>query len=216
MDRQVNELAQLPLISHPGASCQPFLGYDWEWAKMIKLCHISFQHDYWWHCHCIGFILGSGSMDASFICTMKCIYNSDVFHSHFLASQCTKLAPLSLRFSPSWPSWEGTHYSYGYSTVPRIQQCPGFGADSFEFTRFHTAILECLWEYAFVLQVCVRWENLFDLSLALVLRNASMFWMPFSFIFWKLVRSRNQVHAVSPAEVIACLNIEWAWMGKSR
>lgn len=194
--RQVNELAQLPLISHPGASCQPLLGYDWEWAKIIKLCHISFQHDPWRRWHRIGFILGS--MDDSFICRMKCIYNSDIFHSHCLVSECTKLAPLSLRFSTfpmifcfylfrsllTWPNlclcWEGTHYSYGYSAVPRIQQC---------------------------IQVSVLWEmggwNLCYLSLALVLRNASMFWMPFSFIFWKLVRCRNQVHAVSPAEVIA-------------
>ena len=83
---------------------------------------------------------------------MKCIYNSDVFHSHFLVSLPSWLLsayclfrvgmymfytilflfvyfPSDLIFSyiffpPQYVlSWEGTHYSYGYSAVPRIQQC---------------------------------------------------------------------------------------------
>lgn len=112
--RQVNELAQLPLISHPGASCQPLLGYDWEWAKIIKLCHK----------------LGG-----------KC---STIFCFYLFLFVPSLLTWFMLFFFPSqFVSWEGTHYSYGYSAVPRIQQC---------------IQVSVLWEYAFVLQVCERWE----------------------------------------------------------
>ena len=150
-DSQVNELAQLPLISHPGASCQPLLGYDWEWAKIIKLYQIFFSTwpllaltSHWMYFGFKGwFVHLHNEMYLQFWClsfSFPCI--------------TTKLAPLSLLFIPSWDvhvlyysvsicllpfwldffilfffppqfvlSWEGTHYSYGYSAVPRIQQC---------------------------------------------------------------------------------------------
>ena len=102
--------------------------------------------------------------------------------------------------------WEGTHYSYGYSAVPRIQQCIRFRCCWFfwihTISYCHTGVPVGICVCASSLCKMGGWNSCY-LSLALVLRNASMFWMPFSFIFWKLVCCRNQVHAVSAAEIIA-------------
>ena len=150
-DSQVNELAQLPLISHPGASCQPLLGDDWEWAKIIKLHQMFFSTwpllaltSHWMYFGFKGWFVSFAQWNVSTI-LMSFILIS-LYHYQAGSSQLTVLFrvgmymfytilflfvyfPSDLIFSyiffpPQYVlSWEGTHYSYGYSAVPRIQQC---------------------------------------------------------------------------------------------